>query len=514
VNALLSGVRAFRRNAFRTAEGDFSAAIDRDSAFGLAAWWLHNAWRWRVTGEPDQRVDLQSLLERHGGELPTRDSLLIGAQLAPSATRRFEIYREIIERYPRDGMAASIYAEALLNRGALSGVPIESTIRELENAVAKDSAFGPALGNLVWAYIREGNRGGAERMFQHLSAVSAGPDEVEVYQVPLLGFAIAERFYPTDSIAAVRANMQGQPDMMSEVLDKLRLAAMLGLAGTQADFASMFLMDQRLPRERRAGLFESRGLALMALGRIDEALRDIDSAATLFRQPAARLEAAEWRIIGRLLGVPGISEDDVAGTVEALRRLETDPAVALRAKWALGLAAVINGDSAALARRVTELRAARPDTVALRLGTLLEALQQATQGQSEIAVETSAPLLAYDSAAQGGDPFARAVLHMKRAEWLETAALYEAADSARLWYEHFEVIRIPRAEMALAADIDWALGTVAMWLRGTRAATRGQRDKACGLLARVARLWEGADASVAQPRDTALTLMSNLRCPP
>src|SRR3989442_9054838 len=49
---------------------------------------------------------------------------------------------------------------------------------------------------------------------------------------------------------------------------------------------------------------------------------------------------------------------------------------------------------------------------------LLQSAALAGRGQYDRAVSTSAMLLLYDSAGRGGDPFARAALHMQRAEWL------------------------------------------------------------------------------------------------
>ena len=115
--------------------------------------------------------------------------------------------------------------------------------------------------------------------------------------------------------------------------------------------------------------------------------------------------------------------------------------------------------------------------------------------------------------AHGGDPFARAVLHMKRADWLDSLGNHDAADSARLWYEHFETIRIPTRE-ALAAEIDWALGPYAMWLRGTSAAVRGNNPRACAQLQRVVDVWRDADPAYMQLKDSAQVLVNNLRCSP
>ena len=192
--------------------------------------------------------------------------------------------------------------------------------------------------------------------------------------------------------------------------------------------------------------------------------------------------------------------------------LAAEPDLWERVVWAQGVAALTRGENSEVDQFVTTLRAGRPDTIAVLLGTSLEALQQGAAEQFQRAVDLSAPLLALDSAARGGDPFARAVLHMKRAEWLEALGDYDAADSASLWYEHFEIIRIPQSEPAMAADIDWAIAPYALWRRGIRAATFGNRWAACAQLPRVVEFWTDADPPHAALRDSASAVISNLGC--
>ena len=148
-----------------------------------------------------------------------------------------------------------------------------------------------------------------------------------------------------------------------------------------------------------------------------------------------------------------------------------------------------------------------------RLSVLLDAVLQGARGRFDQAVQVSTAALAWDSAGLGGDPFASTVLHLQRAVWLDSLGEYEKADAARLWYEHTN-IGVALTGEATAAEIDWAFGTYAMWLRGIRAVERENNPMACRHLQRVIDLWRDADSAYAQLRDSAQTLITNSGCSP
>jgi len=514
--AFAAGRSAFKRNDIRMAERLFRDALREDPSFGIAAWWLANVWRWQLTGAPTEEVDFVELLETHGPSLPERVRQLIAAQLAQTQDRRYEIYREVIDNDPRDAYAAVIYAEELHNRGAFAGIPVEFTERALEEAVRKDASFGPLLGSLVRSYIRTDNQSGAARYLEWYAAqypADAVPEgEFDEYDPRLLQWMFAERFGSPDDIEGVRDERLAQPGMLSAMPFASRLASALSLPATQVDVASAALgITAPDDSGSRAGLHESLALGLMALGRTREAFNHFDSAAALFNTALAALEAQEWRIVANTVGLPRDADRDMRLNRGVLERLVGDSAVGLQAAWALGLDAVNAGDMERTRTYLDMLEANRPDTIAERLGSLLSAVELASTGRYRQALEQSQALLASDSAARGGDPFARAVLHLKRAEWFDSLGRHEAADSMRLWYEHFEVIRLFEGE-AQAAEIDWALSTYAMWVRGMAAADRSDRPSACFRLPRVLELWTNADAPFASLEDRTQTVVRRMGC--
>jgi tetratricopeptide (TPR) repeat protein len=515
--AFVAGRRAFKRNDIRQAVQQFRGALAEDPNFGLAAWWLANVWRWQGTGAPCPDVDLTELLETHGAKLSERERQLIQAQLAPTPERRFEIYHELVQNDPRDAYVVAMYSEELFNRGAFVGIPNEFVVRQLEEAVGKDSSFGPALGSLAYSYIRLGNQSAATSAVESYSAHyypnQQDPEgEFDRFNPNLLQWAIAERFFPAVNKIAMREHMLARPEIYHALPHASRLASYLGLPETQADIALAVLSDGRdFSTEDRANLHESRALGLVALGRIVEALEHFDSAAALRNTPSAQLEAEEWPIVTTTLGLPPDELRPPNASIDLLESLTDDSSVAFRAAWALGLEALNKGQYERSGRFRALLQASPEDTTAERLGSLLNALELASSGQFRDALSETRGLLAHDSAARGGDPFARAVLHMKRADWLDSLDRPEAADSMRLWYEHFEMIR-PFEGEAQAAEIDWALGPYAMWQRGTAAAARQDRQRACALLPRVVELWSESDDAFRSLRDSAVAIAQNLGC--
>jgi tRNA A-37 threonylcarbamoyl transferase component Bud32 len=506
--AYLDGLGDFKRNAFESAAGHFEHALALDSTMALASWWLSNAWRWLLTGQPDTSVDLKSVLESQGSDLPELVRLLIEAQLAETERQRIESYKQAIERYPRDGYAAFLYAEELQARGALVGVSLEEYTAQLEQAAAKDSTFGPTQYHLAWSYIRLGDRQASEASLDRYERAAEGTEELETY-LPLFQFLVQARFDPGATGPALQ---QARDTMVQTILDAFRLGAMWDAAQTQVTIAQE-MMGAGMPfgRGTRAHLHEGRGLALTGLGRIAEGLQSIDSAATLLATDAARLEAAEWRAVAAALGLPGIGWEEIESGRDTLLALLAQPSTRSRAIWALGVDAASRGDTLALQRWSDSLDLAPSDTIAERLALSLHAIDLGTRGMYQAALNLSEDAIQFDSAGRGGDPFARAVLHLERAEWYDSLGRpdaadrerlwYEnfefigrpdAADRERLWYENFEFIAFPRGE-AQASEIDWALSTYARLLRARAALDDGDRDRACRYYGRVREVWAEAD---------------------
>jgi tetratricopeptide (TPR) repeat protein len=502
VLAYLAGLGAFKRNAFRKARDHFHRAWTIDTTFGQAAWWYHNAHRWLVTGEPAPGVDLEAVLEEQREDLSELTRMLIEAQLAASQQERMTAYERATERYPRNAYAAFLYAEESQSRGALIGIPLEESTLRLEAAAETDSTFAPTHQSLVWSYLRLGHRDEADESLRQYQQVYDSADAQPNAEPSLFHWLIRERFEP-ETAPAMRARLVDDPVAGRVMLELFRLGSMWALAQTQADLAGSFLFGGGYDSQTRGNLHEGWGLALVGLGKLAQALWHVDSAAALFDTDEARLEAAEWRVVAPALGLPGISHEEVERGRIMLRDLVSDSVSRSRAAWALGVDAAATGDTVNTRRWLDSLPAVHPDTTAQQLSISLHSMILGSQGMYEEALQISEGMLAYDSAGRGGDPFARAVLHLKRAEWYDSLGQRDRADAARLWYEHFEFLGSPKG-VAHASEIDWALSPYVRFLRGRAAEQRRQRDQACSYMSRLTELWAEADSAYGPLRDEAL----------
>ena len=497
LTAFLDGERAFERNDWNSAVERYVAALAIDSNFALAEWRYFNAWRWLATGETPP-MNIARLYAEYREVLPQLDRLLLEAQLAQELSRRLELYQRVLELYPRSAYAAFLYGDELLHRGSLVGTSLETAAEQLASATTKDSSFAPALGHLVWVSLRLGHEDEANRALTRFTEVAAPREEVDFYEPPLLELALGARFASEDAGALV-AEIAQQPEDLAGLARAFRLAASFGLHQLQAEIGAMLATDPRLDRSGRASAHEGRGLGLIATGQIAEAMAHFDSAALLFDTPEARIEAAEWRVIGDALGLPGIAREEVDSGRLALEEMITAPAIGPRAAWALGVDAAARGEPVG---HWMDLLSARSDTSAARFAQLLYALDMGRRAEYESALATSQPILAYDSAGVGGDPFVQAVLHLRRAEWLEHLGRLRAAGSMRVWYENFNNHGLPNGP-AQASEVDWALSPHVDWLRAEAALAHHDERAACTYFERVLIPWANADSAYVPLRSRA-----------
>lgn len=487
----LAGERAFQRNAWRTATEHYRQAIALDRGFPLASWRLAEAWRWLLEGVPHPDIDLHTLVTDHRNEFGELDRRLIEAQLAPSLAERVRRYEEAVAEFPRDGYATFLFGEVVMHRGPLIGLPLDSAAALLRAAVAKAPQSGPAWEHLAWVSLRLGRQEDARHALDRFAQVSAPPEEVDLYSPPLLELAYQALFQPQQDLS-ITAELLRSPELVMY----FRLAALFGAHEAQEQVSTLILASPHADRGVRAIAFEGRGLALVALGRMREALQAFDSAAASYGSAEAEIQSAEWRTLPPALGIPSVPQQEIARGRETLGRLSRDAKHAARAAWALGIDAYARGDVAAGDRWHDVVRRHGADSIAARLALALDAVRQASQGRWDLALEISEPLLAYDSTGMRmGSPFARAVLHWNRGEWLTALGRRDEAELQRRWYEQMEVQAAPAREAA-APEIDWALGPYVEFRRAQVAFERGDDAALCRHTLRLQRLWREPDPAI------------------
>jgi len=505
----LRGEAAFQQEALSLAERHFESALDLDSGFALAAWRLANVKRWRRL--PYDR-DLRRLYERGDAQLRPLDQQLIAALNEPDLRFRLLRLDSVIARFPDDAYARLLLAEELFHRGPLVGRSLDEGIRAMGEAIARDSSLSLAYDHLVVAAIRQGRRLDAERAIRYRSVVGTAhsPDDPDV--LPLARLAYDERFVPWRARLKRRALRWAADSVQLDGIAKVFRTgvAWFDIPEAQVALSDLLLDSRRSDSADRAGAREGKAIGLMALGRPSQALAQVDSAAALSGDYAARLQQAEWRVVLRAMGLPIADSGDWHPRLVALAE---DSALGPRAAWALGVAAYARGDTAEGKNWRTRLGAgasARP------LEVFLAAMEAAGRGYWQVALDLTDTVEIAFNASEPPDPFARAAFHLQRGTWRAAAGDALAADREWLWYEGSDIEGWPRG-LAQAGEIDGMLGVYARLLRGQallrpEAAGGATRTRGCAYLKRVVQLWSGAEPAFAALRARADSLLR--RCAP
>src|SRR4051794_35323120 len=483
----LSGEAAAERDAWLTAERHYQNALAIDSTFVLAMWRLANVRRWMPLrlGDPLPPGFL-SLYRSRGSSLPAKDRLLIEAQFAPSGDQRLALYEDALRQAPRDANVALFYGDELFHRGPLSGRAGDSAIAVLRRVVELDSSLGPALEHLSWALIRWGQSQEARSSLDALHRAAGKPEESEIYLPQFLEIAYSARFNPDTT--PLNDPVLHSPSGLSLAA---RGAFSMDIPETGVLLGSRLASLPSAPDSLHGSGRIAQALALMTMGRPGQALTQLDAAGALLSQyTEARHQAAEWRVIPPALGLPGITAAEVEQGRRALMQLSRDSTRSVRAAWALSLDALLRGDSAGAGPWLKLVVSQTPPSNPFH--ALLRAMQQATAGRFESALQLSEPALGYDSAGKAGDPFFRAALHLQRGDWLERMNRPEAAQRSWLWYEALDVVGWP-SSVVQAAEVDWPLGNLGRLRRARLAAKSRNKAEACRLAGELSRSWAGAE---------------------
>jgi tetratricopeptide (TPR) repeat protein len=505
LKAFLQGEAAFGRDAWALAQRHYEIALGIDSTFALADWRLANVRHWR---RMPHGLDLATVYQRHASRLRPRDRMLIQALLEPDLETRFAKLDSVIGRLPGDGYARLLQGEELFHRGPLAGRGLEEALPVMAAAVARDSSLALAHDHLVLGHIRFGRRQEARSALDLRRRVGQGDRQDDLDLVPFLELVYDERFVPWRAWARYRyIAWRNAPRQLDGIERVARTGTLwLDMPRTQLRYSDLLLHARRPEAATHATAHEGKGLALFALGRLDEALAEIDSAAALFDSPEARLQQAEWRVIPRALGLPGA---DTRAWERRLAEMAGDSSVGSRAIWALALARLAAGDTADARRWSGRLAAGHP------LRALIDAGQAAAGGNFALALTLTDSVRLHFQVTRPPDPFAGAVFHLLRGDWLAASGEPAHADREWLWYEGSDVEGWPEG-LSQAGEVDAALGVFAR-LKRARAllapgSSAGDSLRACGHLARIGELWSDVEPPLRPLADEAAAL--GRRCPP
>jgi hypothetical protein len=136
---------------------------------------------------------------------------------------------------------------------------------------------------------------------------------------------------------------------------------------------------------------------------------------------------------------------------------------------------------------------------------LFDAIGAGFDGIDSAALALSDSLPRYAPAGLGGDPFARALLHLRRAEWQRRIGDSPAADRTLLFTQAWDTHEWPQRE-AQSGEVDVVVGALARLRRAELAAAAGRDDEAAVLADRVCELWSGATPEYEPLREKARRL--------
>ncbi len=507
VAAFLRGEDAFEAGDWERADSSYDAALAIQPDFPLARWRLADVHRWQLAPTD---VDLERLQGDGASGLGPLDRRLLAARLAPPGPAQFARYRDILRDYPHDAYATLLFADELFHRGPLWGIPVDSAETVLELAVARDSFLQPAWEHLAEVRIRLGKRREAAEAVRRLRSLDAASPGGSSVMTRVQAQAWRERFAP-DSVAAGRRHLLGRrPDVVFLMRWSRLPGPTLDLDRTELELGAALVASAGARSRARLSGHVAQGLALMAAGRPSEALAHLDSAAALSGDDRGRVEASAWRVVPASLGFPGVPEEHVRAARARLRELAGSPSTESsprrQAAWALALDAYGRLDLRVGDRWAAVVGSPGTDSVGGRLALVLAAARRAAQGDLDSALRISEPVLAYDSAADLEAPFARAALHLLRADWQARTNRPAAALASLTWQENSDFEGAPGAvayasPLVQAGEVDWALGTVGRLL-GAEAALEADRPRrACRYAREVLRMWSRPDP--AYERDVA-----------
>ncbi|HYC33729.1 MAG TPA: hypothetical protein VEB59_15675 [Gemmatimonadales bacterium] len=449
LRAFLQGEAAFAQDDWARAQEYYEVARAQAPGFALAEWRLANVQRWRRL---PYEGGLRELYARDSARLRPRDRRLVEALLEPDLERRFAALERHLEEYPRDAYARLLQADELFHRGPLVGRDLDHAVRALRAAVDIDPSLALAYDHLVLAAVRRRDREAAALALAHRRGVGRRAGRNDIDLLPFLELVYDERFAPLRAWARYRwLGWRTDARTLQRIAQVARFGTpLLDLPRTQLRYCELLLRQGRSSPELTATAHEGRGLALIALGHVEEGLEEIDSAAAMLDTPEARLQRAEWRVVPAALGVPGF---EPGRPPDVLESLAGDSAVGAGAAWALAMAARAAGDSALAERWTTRLPAESP------LRVLLEALEMEARGRPDSALAVTDTVRLAFQQTRRPDGFAGAAFHLLRARWREARGDRAGADRERLWSQATDVEGWPGG-LAQPGEIDAALGAL------------------------------------------------------
>jgi hypothetical protein len=480
LRAFLEGERAIVDGRWRAAPAMYERAFTEDSTFLLAYWRYSFAKAYWLEG-----VDpaITAKYRRGRGRFPTRDSLLIEAELSDSMSVRYARTKAAAERFPDYWPAWWTLSDRLTHETPLIGTTSRELRAALEHTIALNPRMSSAWTHLFWLSTWERDTVLADRVIRQLTALrydtvsmrEQGYDELYYFQA--IAAAIhAGGILPDTAMREVGVRILASPP---GPIDPLRV----GLGMTQYSVAreELELSKRVIARTSEptvaAGHSIAVAIAHASRGAWDSSLVAIDGYVSRVSDARAPLYAYRLAVVGAWLGA--VTPDVASSRRPAVVRDSASLPPASRAElaWLDGILAVAKRDTRSLG---VALRAVHgvDSTTSPMLERSLAAFADALAGQRDRAAD-SLVALERDRAERrlsrfGSDahPFLTAVNRLAAGRWLRERG--KPGDAARLltW---FEAVLVP---MRTTRQANAALEGLGYLERARAAESLGQVDVA------------------------------------
>jgi serine/threonine-protein kinase len=263
LRSYLEGEQAFRHSQFADAQAAFSRAVEEDSTFAIAYYRLAQTYGWfRGLGASEVPRYLAAA-ERHSQDLPARDSLLVrGWKLADvdGSLQAIPLFRDLVNRFPDDLEAWHGLGDAEFHMGSQAGHPITAAVAPLEQSLALDSTFAPALIHLIEIAYREGDAArGIDWTTKYLAL-----DSTSLYAQSFRLLTPLQFGTPRDSARAAAALDTADTELLSWMMGRLRASGPYNFKVFQ--MVSLEAAEERFNNDDRAMALADLGLAHLRHG--------------------------------------------------------------------------------------------------------------------------------------------------------------------------------------------------------------------------------------------------------
>lgn len=465
-----------------------------DRTCWICSWRIIEIERW-LSQQPDPERVRQ--VQRHADSLPPLfRSLVHAAQFHRQV--RLDTLRGAAERSREIFLGWFQLGDELFHRGPLVGHRRAEAIPPLERAARLRPDFGPTWEHLAWVATAEGDSADAAEALDSLRRQTPTPDAFASQLRGLLEVGFAWRFLAESS--AVRVTADALRDSTT------RRSADLGAGprllptfdAPRGAIALGSVLERSSSRDvGRSGLI-AQMLGAVALGRLDSARSVARRLTQLAPENELEFFSAELQAALAVLDSASVPAEDARDGLR-LWLLSNDDALRRRAAWISSL---------------LEQRSRLGSTAPEGLTRFLAADSLAAVGLPRGALKRL-EAINVDSLARVVDPFFRAIVQFRRADWRAQIGDLEGARGELIWHEHLDLDGLP-TELPQAAEVDWAFGTLARW-RLARLLDRGgqmERGAACSSYGAVIRHWSHAPPPFGARADTARTRARELSCAP